>query len=585
MKNGTKVTTAAMWKARRAEILDDFEREVYGRRPKNIPKVTWTVTSTTDSTSGTIPTIVKQLVGHVDNSAAPAINVDIQATLTTPKNASGPVPVMLIFSGAGFGFPAAAPAARAGGAPAAAVPARGPAPAPTPCDNPTAKAYFAAHPDGPPPAPVAARGAGAPGGFGRGAGGTPPAPCSTGPCAQLLARGWGYATFNTGSVQADNGGGLTAGIIGLVNKGQHRAPDDWGVLSAWAWGASRVLDYFETDKAVDAKMVGLEGHSRWGKATIVAMAFDERFAIAYVSSSGEGGAKLHRRKFGELVQNVAATNEYHWMAENHTKYAADWNAMPVDSHELDRAVRAAARLHQRRQGTEHESGRHHQAEGRRHRRGDQRRVGGRERQLPGRRGREPGLQAARREAAVHHAVPADRNAGRRRHRVPPAQRRPHRRAELADVPGHDGEVCEEEIAFVMNKPGTFLIFAAVLGALASGCRGTQRSSGGKDVPVTKTLKMKIPDKVAFVIWSVLRGDHCSVQIGSPEAPNVSRTQLWLLKSDGTAIPQAQNPVRLNVAMANRSQALAIYDFTSAGCAKAVSVVLNVDDQFLVEPLN
>src|SRR5207247_8707302 len=104
-----------------------------------------------------------------------------------------------------------------------------------PCDNPTAKAYVAARPDGPPPV---ARGAGAPGGFGRGAGAAPPAPCSTGPCAQLLARGWGYATFNTGSVQADNGGGLTAGIIGLVNKGQHRQPDDWGVLSAWAWGAS-----------------------------------------------------------------------------------------------------------------------------------------------------------------------------------------------------------------------------------------------------------------------------------------------------------------------------------------------------------
>jgi len=330
MKSGKKVTTAAMWKERRAEILEDFEREIYGRRPKNIPKVTWTVTSTTDSTSGDIPTVVKQLVGHVDNSAAPAINVDIQATLTTPKNASGPVPVMLIFSGAGFGFPAPP---RAGGVPAA-VPARGPAAPPTPCDNATARAYFSVHPDGPPPAPAAARGAGAPGGFGRGAGATPPAPCSTGPCPQLLARGWGYATFNTGSVQADNGGGLTSGIIGLVNKGQPRKPDDWGVLSAWAWGASRVLDYFETDKAVDAKMVGLEGHSRWGKATIVAMAFDERFAIAYVSSSGEGGAKLHRRKYGELVQNVAATNEYHWMAENHTKYASDWNAMPVDSHEL-----------------------------------------------------------------------------------------------------------------------------------------------------------------------------------------------------------------------------------------------------------
>ena len=121
-----------------------------------------------------------------------------------------------------------------------------------------------------------------------------------------------------------------------MNKGQPRKVDDWGVLKAWAWGASRALDYFETDKAVNAKMVGLEGHSRYGKATLVAMAYDERFAIAYVSSSGAGGAKLHRRNFGELVENVAAANEYHWMAGNYLKYAGPltWDDLPVDAHEL-----------------------------------------------------------------------------------------------------------------------------------------------------------------------------------------------------------------------------------------------------------
>jgi hypothetical protein len=107
-------------------------------------------------------------------------------------------------------------------------------------------------------------------------------------------------------------------------------------LRAWAWGASRALDYFETDKSVDAKKVGIEGHSRYGKATIVTMAYDQRFAIAFVSSSGEGGAKLHRRNWGELVENVAAPDEYHWMAGNFLKYAAtlNWNDLPVDSHEL-----------------------------------------------------------------------------------------------------------------------------------------------------------------------------------------------------------------------------------------------------------
>ncbi len=153
---------------------------------------------------------------------------------------------------------------------------------------------------------------------------------------QVLAKGWGYAVIIPTSIQADNGAGLTQGIIGLCNKGQPRKLDDWGALRAWAWGASRALDYFETDKAVDAKQVGIEGHSRYGKAALVAMAYDPRFAIAYVSSSGEGGAKLHRRNFGEIVENVAGTGEYHWMAGNFLKYAGPlhWNDLPVDSHEL-----------------------------------------------------------------------------------------------------------------------------------------------------------------------------------------------------------------------------------------------------------
>jgi hypothetical protein len=164
----------------------------------------------------------------------------------------------------------------------------------------------------------------------------PPGAAPSGPTWQqrVLALGWGYASVVPTSVQADCGAGLTQGIIGLVNKGQPRKLDDWGALSAWAWGASRLLDYFETDKAVNAKMVGLEGHSRYGKATAVAMALDERFAIAFVSSSGAGGAHISRRKYGELVENVAAVNEYHWMAGNYLKYAGHWDDLPVDGHEL-----------------------------------------------------------------------------------------------------------------------------------------------------------------------------------------------------------------------------------------------------------
>src|SRR5207244_7269442 len=104
----------------------------------------------------------------------------------------------------------------------------------------------------------------------------PPGPPEPTAPEQIVGRGWGYASINSGSVQADCGAGLTVGIIGLVNKGQPRKLDDWGVLSAWGWGMSKVLDYFETDKAVDAKKVAVQGHSRSGKAALGAVAYDER---------------------------------------------------------------------------------------------------------------------------------------------------------------------------------------------------------------------------------------------------------------------------------------------------------------------
>jgi hypothetical protein len=153
---------------------------------------------------------------------------------------------------------------------------------------------------------------------------------------QVLAKGWGYAILVPVGIQADNGGGLTEGIIGLCNKGRPRKPEDWGALRAWAWGASRGLDYFETDPAVDAKRVGIEGLSRYGKAALVAMAYDERFAVGFIGSSGAGGAKLLRRDFGEQVENLASSGEYHWFAGNFVKYAGPQtkNDLPVDAHEL-----------------------------------------------------------------------------------------------------------------------------------------------------------------------------------------------------------------------------------------------------------
>jgi hypothetical protein len=159
---------------------------------------------------------------------------------------------------------------------------------------------------------------------------------------QLIADGWGYASLNPTSVQADNGAGLTQGIIGLANKGERRKPEDWGALRAWAWGASRALDQLETDKRIDAKRVGIEGVSRYGKAALITMAYDTRFAVVLVGSSGEGGAKLHRRNWGEAVENLTGSGEYHWMAGNFLKYGTaeatfgSRNAgdIPVDAHQL-----------------------------------------------------------------------------------------------------------------------------------------------------------------------------------------------------------------------------------------------------------
>jgi hypothetical protein len=272
LKDGTKVTTAEVWwKKRRPEIVEDFDREIYGRVPASTPKVKWEVTATDKQTVGSVPVVTKRLVGRVDNSSYPLISVEIQLTLTTPAEAKGPVPVIMEFGFGGRGFGT----------------------------------------------PLGGRG---------------------GPTwqEQVVSKGWGYALIVPNSIQADNGAGLTKGIIGLCNKGQPRKVDDWGALRAWAWGASRALDYFETDKAVDAKKVGIEGLSRYGKAAIVTQAYDERFAIGFIGSSGEGGVKLHRRNYGELVENVASSGEYHWMAGNFLKYAGPlkWDEMPVDSHEL-----------------------------------------------------------------------------------------------------------------------------------------------------------------------------------------------------------------------------------------------------------
>jgi hypothetical protein len=282
LKNGKRVASQEQWwSQRRPEIVADYEREILGRAPDHLPSVNWEVVSITPEDYRGIEVITKRLVGHVDNSSFPQIPVNIDLTLFTPAHAGGPVPVLMEVAFA----------------------------------KDYERALTRPFPEPPP--------AGTPGHWG-----------VDGRAA--LARGWGFAVLNPVSFQADDGGGLTQGIIGLMNKGQPRGINDWGTLRAWAWGASRALDYFETDPAVNAKEVGLVGHSRFGKTVLVAMAYDPRFAIAYSSSSGEGGAKLYRHIYGEQMSNLASASLYHWFCGNFLRYGGPLTPadLPVDNHEL-----------------------------------------------------------------------------------------------------------------------------------------------------------------------------------------------------------------------------------------------------------
>ncbi|MBT1705822.1 glucuronyl esterase domain-containing protein [Chryseosolibacter indicus] len=276
-KDGRRVKGSSDWNRRRQEIIDEFENEIYGRLPSQLPSVKWVTISATDTVVGDLPIKEKRLKGIVDNTAYPAIKVEIELLLATPAKIEGAVPVVIE-----FGW----------------------------IQNPFNRA------------PIQPIGLGS----------------STEPSwkEQLIMRGWGYAIMVPHSVQADHGAGLTQGIIGLVNKGKHRKPHDWGALRAWAWGASRTIDYLETDKDVDSKRLAIEGLSRYGKAAIVAMAFEPRLSLGFIGSSGAGGVKIMRRVFGEQVENLCSSAEYHWFAGNFIKYASKLTPdnLPVDAHEL-----------------------------------------------------------------------------------------------------------------------------------------------------------------------------------------------------------------------------------------------------------
>lgn len=274
-KDGRRVKSAADWAARAKEIRADFDKEILGRTPESLPRAEWHIVSTKNETYGGVDVVTKRLAGHVGQDSAQSFNIDL--LLATPAKAKGPVPVMMELA-----FDSDFKKATSG-------PLESYVPAPWGVDGKLA-----------------------------------------------VQRGWGFAILNPVSIQKDDGSGLTSGIIGLVNHGKPRGVEDWGALKAWAWGAHEALRYFETDKAVDAKQVGLAGHSRFGKAVLVTMAYYPEFAIGYSSSSGEGGAKLYRHIYGETIPNLCGPSLYHWFDGGFLRYGGPLNAgdLPVDNHEL-----------------------------------------------------------------------------------------------------------------------------------------------------------------------------------------------------------------------------------------------------------
>ncbi|HSY19568.1 MAG TPA: hypothetical protein VK815_14600 [Candidatus Acidoferrales bacterium] len=275
LQNGKPVSTAGDWfKQRRPEILKLYQTEIYGRVPKRAPTVRWEVTEMiTNALDGVA--VRKEIAGHIGpGTNGPTVHVH----LYLPANATKPVPVLLHLVFFGGMSPAVAESA-----------------------TNAARPRFS----------------------------------ETGPIADILAHGYGYATFRYSEIEGD----ARTNNLTLVRKlalapGQTNVTaDEWGTVSAWAWGASRVIDYFETDRAVDAKRIAVIGHSRLGKTVLWIGASDPRVALVFSSCGGEMGSALARRDFGETVDDMAANFPWQF-AGNFQKYSGHWNDMPVDAHML-----------------------------------------------------------------------------------------------------------------------------------------------------------------------------------------------------------------------------------------------------------
>jgi hypothetical protein len=294
LENGQAVKNAKAWtEQRRPELLKYYESQIYGRVPATAPKVNWQMVSNDASALGGVA-ILKELAGHMGSPDGPAIAV----TLYTPAKAAKPVPMLVSIS---FNFPA-------GGR------GRGRAASTNNTNALTRDGTSRSTNAGGAAAGVALRG-------------TP---------AELISHGFGYTRIIYNSIETDIEGQTNVNLARklALSPGQTApAEDEWGAIAAWAWGISRVVDYLETDPAVDSRRIAITGVSRLGKTVLWAGANDPRIALVIASCSGEGGAALARRNYGETIAHLVAPARYPYQfAGNYARYAKDPSQLAVDTH-------------------------------------------------------------------------------------------------------------------------------------------------------------------------------------------------------------------------------------------------------------
>ncbi len=291
-EDGRAVTSPDEWRGRRSEILRLFEEHVYGHSPGAPRSMRFEVVETQSKALGGLATRRQVRVLLDGTEGGPAFEL----LLYVPNKDTRPVPAFL---GLNFGGNH------------------------TVHPDPEIRLSRAWMRDGPGVAGHRATEASR----GRDA--------ASWPLERILARGYALATVYYGDLEPDHEGGFRDGVRARFGPGAtgRLAVDDWGAISAWAWGLQRALDYLQTLPDVDGRRVAVIGHSRLGKTALWAGAQDERFAMVVSNDSGEGGAALARRKFGERTEDMTGAFP-HWFCARFREYAGREETLPVDQHEL-----------------------------------------------------------------------------------------------------------------------------------------------------------------------------------------------------------------------------------------------------------